>query len=411
MKPIEQQIVLASLNELMGEINQCVTDPQLQGRLDMIRFLLAYAYNQGGQATYRNIDEELAAITETAAKVQQTLAAKPQDKPDGVLNAAQLTPYLRTKFNDPDISVTQVKSLLGGVSKFTYIVEMSGGNHDGEWVVVRHDLAGGPVESKSAEEFDILKLVYEKGVTVAEPLWGDNKPPFGGTCLVTRKAPGETAFDVTGAKLKEDSADAARALAKILAKTHSIPIADLPLPKEQVDASLEACIRQIVELFDDQLQRRHVSSSPTLKRAFEWLYDNIPSGRPPSLVHGDASLRNLLVHNTEASAMLDWELWHIGDHNEDLAYCRRDVEPAMGWEAFLAEYYRHGGKEYDEFAGEYFLVFGAVRNAVFAENCLHSFIKPAPVPEPKLAYGPLLLGIPLVVEVADRLKKLGVDLD
>lgn len=51
------------------------------------------------------------------------------------------------------------------------------------------------------------------------------------------------------------------------------------------------------------------------------LTERMPSGDgPPSLVHGDVGAGNFLTVDGEVSAMLDWELAHLGDPHEDLAW-------------------------------------------------------------------------------------------
>eukprot|EP00456_Euglypha_rotunda_P010846 TRINITY_DN12788_c0_g1_i6.p1 TRINITY_DN12788_c0_g1~~TRINITY_DN12788_c0_g1_i6.p1 ORF type:complete len:125 (+),score=29.22 TRINITY_DN12788_c0_g1_i6:42-377(+) len=102
--------------------------------------------------------------------------------------------------------------------------------------------------------------------------------------------------------------------------------------------------------------------------------------------------------------MLDWELWHVGDYNEDLAYCRDDVERFVDWDSFMAEYRRSGGGEFSTVAGDYYAIFGALRNSVFTSSCLHSFVT-AEVPEPKLAYGPLSMGRRIICDLAEKLQR------
>lgn len=51
-----------------------------------------------------------------------------------------------------------------------------------------------------------------------------------------------------------------------------------------------------------------------------WLRDNLPPPAPPVVVHGDFRIGNLMVHEGRLSGVLDWELAHLGDGHEDLAY-------------------------------------------------------------------------------------------
>lgn len=407
MEQFELQILRSALAELGGDINTNLQDPQARGKVQITSFLLAHLLGRQGVAhEYGSMAEEVAALQKAEQDEQQILAAKPvaQDSTSAI-TAEILTPYVRSKLNDPKVTVTSLQASLGGYSKQTFILTLSGAEHLGNKLVMRRDQVGGPVESQTADEFDIIKLMLGRGVPVPEPLWADRHPPFGGTCMLMRLVLGKTAYDVTGMMIGSDGKEAALALARVLGKIHQTPVSALNLSSELANASLGDHVRRMVKYYEDHWLRRRVGNSPTLTAAFAWLNANVPGNAPPSLVHGDASLRNLLVHDGKASAMLDWELWHVGDHNEDLAYCRNDVEQFVPWEAFLSEYRSAGGLAFDARAGEYYAIFGALRNAVFADACLHSFVT-APIPEPKLAYGALAGGRKLICMIASQLAKL-----
>lgn len=59
---------------------------------------------------------------------------------------------------------------------------------------------------------------------------------------------------------------------------------------------------------------------PVFELAFRWLYDNLPDGVTPRLVHGDFRNGNLMVGPDGLRAVLDWELCHTGDPMEDLGW-------------------------------------------------------------------------------------------
>jgi aminoglycoside phosphotransferase (APT) family kinase protein len=61
-------------------------------------------------------------------------------------------------------------------------------------------------------------------------------------------------------------------------------------------------------------------TTATFEWAFRWLADNRPAPSPPCLVHGDFRMGNLIVDGSDLAAVLDWELVHIGEAYEDLAW-------------------------------------------------------------------------------------------
>lgn len=104
-------------------------------------------------------------------------------------------------------------------------------------------------------------------------------------------------------------AECARELAAIHAMDVTGPLTRLPeLPSSLATANL----RQRYDGFGCQ--------SVVFEATFAWLDENEPESVAPCVLHGDFRLGNLLVKETGLSAVLDWELAHLGDPAQDLAY-------------------------------------------------------------------------------------------
>lgn len=61
-------------------------------------------------------------------------------------------------------------------------------------------------------------------------------------------------------------------------------------------------------------------TTATFEWAFRRLDDQRPAPSPQRLVHGDFRMGNLIVDDAGLAAVLDWELTHIGEVYEDLAW-------------------------------------------------------------------------------------------
>jgi aminoglycoside phosphotransferase (APT) family kinase protein len=61
---------------------------------------------------------------------------------------------------------------------------------------------------------------------------------------------------------------------------------------------------------------------PLMRLAMAWLREHMPTTDHISILHGDYRTGNFLYteHDNRISAILDWELGHLGDRHEDLAY-------------------------------------------------------------------------------------------
>jgi aminoglycoside phosphotransferase (APT) family kinase protein len=113
-------------------------------------------------------------------------------------------------------------------------------------------------------------------------------------------------------------------------------------------------------------------TTATFEWAFRWLAANRPAPSSPHLVHGDFRMGNLIVDGSGLSAVLDWELVHVGEVYEDLAwFCIRawrfgaPLDLAAGGlgsiEDFLHAYANAAGAAVDRTAFHWWLVLATLR--------------------------------------------------
>ena len=62
------------------------------------------------------------------------------------------------------------------------------------------------------------------------------------------------------------------------------------------------------------------TASPLLRAAIAWLEAHVPALDRPCIVHGDFKANNILWSEAGEPVVLDWELAHMGDPAEDLAW-------------------------------------------------------------------------------------------
>lgn len=134
-------------------------------------------------------------------------------------------------------------------------------------------------------------------------------------------------------------------IARELAAVHATPCAGLPVPTMDTAAALAELKARFLGYGGDR---------PILALACRWLEENLPAPVPPRLTHGDFRLGNLLVQHGRLTGVLDWELAHLGDPHEDLAFgCMtvwrfsRPDRPAYGLTSIerLAQAYEAAGGE------------------------------------------------------------------
>ncbi len=101
-------------------------------------------------------------------------------------------------------------------------------------------------------------------------------------------------------------------IAAAMAGVHALDPADLPfLPVLEPAAGVEALAAQFQEAGGDR---------PPIALGLAWLRANLSPPAPLVVLHGDLRIGNIMVDGGHLSGVLDWELAHLGDAHEDLAF-------------------------------------------------------------------------------------------
>lgn len=219
------------------------------------------------------------------------------------------------------VRVRDLARLSGGASRETWTFELVEDDGTARRLVLRRDPPGAPASSDRSTEAVVLERAAAAGVPVPAVLWTGNADELGSPGFVMTHVEGET---IARRILRDEEFAGARErmaaqCGDILARIHSVPIdgiAGLPAPDEDPAA---AVLDQYAGLLDS-LGEPH----PAFELALRWLTHRMPEPGPRTLVHGDFRNGNLMVGPHGVTAVLDWELVHVGAAWEDLAWlCTR----------------------------------------------------------------------------------------
>jgi len=101
-------------------------------------------------------------------------------------------------------------------------------------------------------------------------------------------------------------------IATAMARIHALDPAHVDhLPRLDAEAGVGRLVAQFEESGGDR---------PIIALGLAWLRTNLPPPVAPCVVHGDLRIGNVMVDQGHLSGVLDWELAHLGDGHEDLAY-------------------------------------------------------------------------------------------
>ncbi len=321
----------------------------------------------------------------------------------------ELTPKRVQAFVDAKLGhlgagrVEHMERIPGGYSKDTFRLRLSGGLDGYRSLILRRDLPFGPGENSVVEEYELLRALSRAGLPVPVPLWCEADPQYAGRpFLLFPQYPGTAVFGDWHAPEAERHA-VIRDVAQLMARLHSLDPFALGLAPRTNEPPPEV-VRRYVCSWREKWRRRRVHPSVILETAFGWLERNVPASLPRvSLVHGDISFRNTLIHEGRLSVLLDWEFWHLGDPMEDLGYFRLVAEPYLPWDEFMQAYQDAGGEPYDPERASFYEIWRSTRNSTTTTTAWNGFLSGA-YPASKAAYQGVSLYRLFLRDVSDKLQ-------
>lgn len=283
------------------------------------------------------------------------------------------------------VSVVDLERLSGGASRQSFAATLVANRpgvdgRDGSWsrrVVVQRKRPGA-LGAAMSDEAALVRAAGRAGVPVATVLAATDDPgPIGGGAMVVARVEGDALAQTI---LRTDAFAGARTALAAEAAAALAAVARI-----DVDDPTLAWLRH-----DDQLallgtlHRGLGRAQPVIELALRWLEANRPPSVPAVVVHGDYRLGNFVVDPGGAAAsggrvlaaVLDWELAHLGDPVEDLAWaCVKawrfgSAQPALGLvgvDDWVAAYVAAGGAAPDRDRLRWWLVYGTLRWAVICE--------------------------------------------
>ncbi|WP_411288290.1 phosphotransferase family protein [Phenylobacterium sp.] len=227
-----------------------------------------------------------------------------------------------------DVAVEGLERISGGASRETYRFRARWTDDDGvreRRLILRRDPPASLIDTERRIEFAAYRAFAGSAVPAPEMLWLEegsgalDHPFFIAEELVGFQASPQVLFagpyDGVLGRLAERKwsilGDIARADPAVLGLTQVMPA-----------PALNACGWRELDHWEAILDRDEAEPMPITRAAIRWLRANPP---PPaqklSVVHGDYRTGNFLFDEAgEIHGVLDWEMAHLGDPLEDLAW-------------------------------------------------------------------------------------------
>jgi aminoglycoside phosphotransferase (APT) family kinase protein len=223
----------------------------------------------------------------------------------------------------PGARVVSVEPLTGGTSSLTFTVRFEGVPEADEVVVLKVAPPGlPPVRNRDVlRQGTVMRaLAGHEGVVVPEVLFEDaGDPPEVSPFLAMNLVPGECVEPILIADPDPERASDFRQrafdAARVLAAMHRLDPAAIGLADEPV-VSIKAEIDRWVRAYETA--PAHLQFD--YPRVSEALHASIPPAVRPVVNHGDYRLGNTLCAADHLTAVIDWEIWSVGDPRVDLTW-------------------------------------------------------------------------------------------
>jgi aminoglycoside phosphotransferase (APT) family kinase protein len=240
-----------------------------------------------------------------------------------------LAAYIAGKLADAsDVTVSGLERISGGASRETYRFRLSyrqGGETHRRRLILRRDPPASLIDTERRVEFAAYGAFHGSAVPVPQMLWlEENDAALGHPFFIAEELAG---FQAAPQLLFAGGYDAvlgrvAERKWTILGEIAKADPAALDLTSVMPAPALDACWRRELDHWEAIFDAQEAEPQPIARAAIRWLRANPP---PPaqklSVVHGDYRTGNFLYDEAgDIHGVLDWEMAHLGDPLEDLAW-------------------------------------------------------------------------------------------
>jgi len=231
------------------------------------------------------------------------------------------------------VEVSGLERISGGASRETYrfVARWNEGGYARERrMILRRDPPASLIDTERRVEFEAYRAFHGSAVPVPQMLWLEESPEaLGHPFFIAEELAG---FEASPQTLFAGGYDAV--LPQVAERKWTIlgeiakadPIA-LGLDKVMAPPPLTSCWSRELDHWEALIDKDQAEPLPITRAAIRWLRAHPP---PPaqklSVVHGDFRTGNFLYDAAgEIHGVLDWEMAHLGDPLEDLAWSLQPI--------------------------------------------------------------------------------------
>ena len=231
---------------------------------------------------------------------------------------------------DKDISLLSFERIFGGASRETYKIRIKDQFNNEEKLILRRTQESSLIETSQSTEYLAYSAYQDTSVPV--PLMIDineDQEILGASFMLMQQLDGVAASPFTPNVYSPHEQKLGEQFWSILGEIAKKDIAD-DFINQFDNTEIGPCWKKELDKWVGVIREDSISVEPILEAGIRKLYGNAPKeSKKKSLVHGDYRNGNFLFLEDRITGILDWEMAHIGEPLEDLAWA---LSPIWSWQ-------------------------------------------------------------------------------
>lgn len=281
-----------------------------------------------------------------------------------------------------DIKIDKLHPISGGNAREAYSFDVNWSSRqkgNRRECILLLQAKKGQLDQGLLPEFSVLRLLVDHNIPSPSPYWLDIDGHFlGAPGLIMERLPGRADLrDLLDSKHKIRNSRLAAQMATAAARLHNIDWNNSNFESSTTVTEENIALRQ-VQVWEALFLKHRMEPLPALSNAFDWLRQNCPRAESIVIVHGDLRFGNILYNENNLSAVLDWEMTHLGDACEDIAWAYRALwspEPQLLLSEFIDHYLKTRKTKVNSENLLFYRLFGEVKHAIISLTGASNFSK------------------------------------
>ena len=242
-----------------------------------------------------------------------------------------------SKFTNKELTLLSFERIFGGASRETFRIQVKDKTGSEEKLILRRTQESSLIETSQSTEY--LAYSAYQDTTVPVPAMIDineDEETLEAPFMLMQQLDGAAASPFTPDAYSPHEEKLGEQFWSILGEIARKDIKD-DFINQFENNSEDPCWKRELDKWVDVIKDDSISVEPILEAGIRKLYENPPKDpKKKSLVHGDYRNGNFLFVDSKITGILDWEMAHIGDPLEDLAWA---LSPIWSWQDHLKPAY------------------------------------------------------------------------